>query len=217
MFYCCDIVLWWIQVRVQSDPEGRLVITGQPEQRDNPWGITAFQKVNPSLFTLEKEPIFDLSKPYIQIISVYFMLHKSWKSPNGSFPSVNFSPYEVVEGSSLLGGKVVSVFNYLKKYSVRNQHWYFICMPSITSLNPSAYRYISPIDTDIYMLVYRSVLNFMTNFQVISLPARIDPLQTSAVVGLHGRLFVRIPFDRSMWSYKFQSFSELVLGYRLAF
>ncbi|KAK1400287.1 AT-rich interactive domain-containing protein 5 [Heracleum sosnowskyi] len=65
------------EVRVQSDPEGRLVITGQPEQRDNPWGITAFQKV-------------------------------------------------------------------------------------------------------------------------ISLPARIDPLQTSAVVGLHGRLFVRIPFDRSM-------------------
>ncbi|XP_074368973.1 AT-rich interactive domain-containing protein 6-like [Apium graveolens] len=65
------------EVRVQSDPEGRLVITGQPEQRDNPWGITAFQKV-------------------------------------------------------------------------------------------------------------------------ISLPARIDPLQTSAVVGLHGRLFVRVPFDRSM-------------------
>ncbi|KAL1815861.1 AT-rich interactive domain-containing protein 6 [Daucus carota subsp. sativus] len=65
------------EVRVQSDPEGRLVITGQPEQRDNPWGITAFKKV-------------------------------------------------------------------------------------------------------------------------ISLPARIDPLQTSAVVGLHGRLFVRIPFDRSM-------------------
>ncbi|TQD73819.1 hypothetical protein C1H46_040656 [Malus baccata] len=33
------------QVRVQSDPAGRLVITGQPEQIDNPWGITPFKKV----------------------------------------------------------------------------------------------------------------------------------------------------------------------------
>ncbi|XWS20808.1 hypothetical protein CRYUN_Cryun30bG0001200 [Craigia yunnanensis] len=33
------------EVRVQSDPAGRLVITGQPEQVDNPWGITAFKKV----------------------------------------------------------------------------------------------------------------------------------------------------------------------------
>ncbi|KAG6434889.1 hypothetical protein SASPL_106533 [Salvia splendens] len=32
-------------VRVQSDPAGRLVITGQPEQVDNPWGITTFKKV----------------------------------------------------------------------------------------------------------------------------------------------------------------------------
>ncbi|KAL0288235.1 UNVERIFIED_CONTAM: AT-rich interactive domain-containing protein 5 [Sesamum angustifolium] len=32
-------------VRVQSDPAGRVVITGQPEQVDNPWGITAFKKV----------------------------------------------------------------------------------------------------------------------------------------------------------------------------
>ncbi|KAK9270594.1 hypothetical protein L1049_026176 [Liquidambar formosana] len=64
------------EVRVQSDPAGRLVITGQPEQLDNPWGITAFKKV-------------------------------------------------------------------------------------------------------------------------VSLPARIDPLQTSAVVSLHGRLFVRVPFEQS--------------------
>ncbi|KAK4421848.1 AT-rich interactive domain-containing protein 5 [Sesamum alatum] len=33
------------EVRVQSDPAGRVVITGQPEQVDNPWGITAFKKV----------------------------------------------------------------------------------------------------------------------------------------------------------------------------
>ncbi|XP_076945238.1 AT-rich interactive domain-containing protein 5-like [Bidens hawaiensis] len=33
------------EVRVQSDPAGRLVITGQPEQPDNPWGISAFKKV----------------------------------------------------------------------------------------------------------------------------------------------------------------------------
>ncbi|KAL0440397.1 UNVERIFIED_CONTAM: AT-rich interactive domain-containing protein 5 [Sesamum latifolium] len=64
------------EVRVQSDPAGRLVITGQPEQVDNPWGITPFKKV-------------------------------------------------------------------------------------------------------------------------VSLPARIHPLETSAVVSLHGRLFVRVPFERS--------------------
>ncbi|XVF74048.1 hypothetical protein PTKIN_Ptkin13bG0030300 [Pterospermum kingtungense] len=63
------------EVRVQSDPAGRLVITGQPEQVDNPWGITPFKKV-------------------------------------------------------------------------------------------------------------------------VTLPARIDPLQTSAVVSLHGRLFVRVPFEQ---------------------
>lgn len=33
------------EVRVQSDPAGRLVITGEPEQVDNPWGITPFKKV----------------------------------------------------------------------------------------------------------------------------------------------------------------------------
>ncbi|CAM9001371.1 unnamed protein product [Rhodiola kirilowii] len=64
------------EVRVQSDPAGRVVITGQPEQLDNPWGITPFKKV-------------------------------------------------------------------------------------------------------------------------VNLPARIDPLQTSAVVSLHGRLFVRVPFEQS--------------------
>ncbi|GAB4833052.1 AT-rich interactive domain-containing protein 5 [Ancistrocladus abbreviatus] len=64
------------EVRVQSDPAGRLVITGQPEQLDNPWGITPFRKI-------------------------------------------------------------------------------------------------------------------------VNLPARINPLQTSAVVSLHGRLFVRVPFERS--------------------
>ncbi|GMJ10534.1 AT RICH INTERACTION DOMAIN 4 [Hibiscus trionum] len=32
------------EVRVQSDPAGRVVITGQPEQVDNPWGITPFKK-----------------------------------------------------------------------------------------------------------------------------------------------------------------------------
>ncbi|KAJ4841312.1 AT-rich interactive domain-containing protein 5 [Turnera subulata] len=33
------------EVRVQSDPSGHLVITGQPEHLDNPWGITPFKKV----------------------------------------------------------------------------------------------------------------------------------------------------------------------------
>lgn len=33
-------------------------------------------------------------------------------------------------------------------------------------------------------------------FQVINLPARIDPVRTSAVVSLHGRLLVRMPFAK---------------------
>ncbi|XWS45669.1 hypothetical protein CRYUN_Cryun15aG0155900 [Craigia yunnanensis] len=33
------------EVRVQSDPAGRLVISGNPEHPDNPWGVTPFKKV----------------------------------------------------------------------------------------------------------------------------------------------------------------------------
>ncbi|KAK8939930.1 AT-rich interactive domain-containing protein 3 [Platanthera guangdongensis] len=33
------------EVHVQSDPAGRLIISGEPEQPDNPWGVTAFKKV----------------------------------------------------------------------------------------------------------------------------------------------------------------------------
>ncbi|CAN1289389.1 AT-rich interactive domain-containing protein 5 [Linum perenne] len=32
------------EVHVQSDPAGRLVISGQPEQLENPWGVTPFKK-----------------------------------------------------------------------------------------------------------------------------------------------------------------------------
>ncbi|GMY11051.1 AT-rich interactive domain-containing protein 6-like [Fagus crenata] len=33
------------EVRVQSDPAGCLVISGEPEHPDNPWGVTPFKKV----------------------------------------------------------------------------------------------------------------------------------------------------------------------------
>ncbi|KAL9244603.1 hypothetical protein vseg_018365 [Gypsophila vaccaria] len=33
------------EVRVQSDPAGRLVISGEPEDPDNPWNVTPFKKV----------------------------------------------------------------------------------------------------------------------------------------------------------------------------
>lgn len=33
-------------MRVQSDPAGRLVISGEPEHPDNPWGVTPFKKVH---------------------------------------------------------------------------------------------------------------------------------------------------------------------------
>lgn len=41
------------QVRVQSDPAGRLVISGEPEHPDNPWGVTPFKKVQFFIFLLE--------------------------------------------------------------------------------------------------------------------------------------------------------------------
>lgn len=33
------------EVHVQSDPAGRLIISGDPDQPDNPWGVTPFKKV----------------------------------------------------------------------------------------------------------------------------------------------------------------------------
>ncbi|XP_018491482.2 AT-rich interactive domain-containing protein 6 [Raphanus sativus] len=33
------------EIRIQSDPAGRLIIIGEPEQLDNPWGITPFKKI----------------------------------------------------------------------------------------------------------------------------------------------------------------------------
>ncbi|KAH0773611.1 hypothetical protein KY290_010748 [Solanum tuberosum] len=40
------------EVRVQSDPAGRLVITVQRNQLDNHWGVTGFKKVHTLLFIL---------------------------------------------------------------------------------------------------------------------------------------------------------------------
>lgn len=55
MFYSDHTLMAWsafsyivalqYQVRVQSDPAGRLVISGEPEHADNPWGVTPFKKV----------------------------------------------------------------------------------------------------------------------------------------------------------------------------
>ncbi|KAM0941544.1 hypothetical protein DsansV1_C16g0139761 [Dioscorea sansibarensis] len=40
-------MLWSLvyYVHVQSYPAGRLVISREPEQPDNPWGVTPFKKV----------------------------------------------------------------------------------------------------------------------------------------------------------------------------
>lgn len=47
-------------MRVQSDPAGRLVISGQPEQQDNPWGVTPFKKVIQSQISQESMlPVVD--------------------------------------------------------------------------------------------------------------------------------------------------------------
>ena len=50
---CYELVILQNQVRVQSDPAGRLVISGEPEHEDNPWGVAPFKKVNmPFLFVM---------------------------------------------------------------------------------------------------------------------------------------------------------------------
>jgi hypothetical protein len=57
IIYNAEMVLWMIivptflnQVRVQSDPAGRLVISGEPEHPNNPWGVTPFKKASFSSF-----------------------------------------------------------------------------------------------------------------------------------------------------------------------
>lgn len=54
-----------IQVRVQSDPAGRLVISGEPENPMNPWGATPFKKVNARyvIFPLIHRMFNDIFKP----------------------------------------------------------------------------------------------------------------------------------------------------------
>ena len=34
-----------MQLRIQCEPGGMLVIIGEPEQPNNPWGVTPFRKV----------------------------------------------------------------------------------------------------------------------------------------------------------------------------
>lgn len=96
----------WIQVHVQSDAAGRLVISGEPEQPDNPWGVTPFRKVTNS----------------------FNLIHNS----------------------------------------------------DFAYINPESCVYI-------YYLPW---------LQIVTLPSRIDAHQTSAIVTLHGQLFVRAPFEQ---------------------
>ncbi|KAH0878090.1 hypothetical protein HID58_065484 [Brassica napus] len=44
-FSVMRLALTLLKIRIQSDPAGRLIITGEPEQLDNPWGITPFKKI----------------------------------------------------------------------------------------------------------------------------------------------------------------------------
>jgi hypothetical protein len=52
LFLYISYLIERIQVRVQSDPVGRLVITGMPEHVDNPWGITPFKKASLNKYIL---------------------------------------------------------------------------------------------------------------------------------------------------------------------
>nr|GEX71567.1 AT-rich interactive domain-containing protein 3 [Tanacetum cinerariifolium] len=40
--------------------------------------------------------------------------------------------------------------------------------------------------------------------KIVSLPSRIDPHQTAAVVTQHGQLFVRVPFEQQEWCFSFK-------------
>jgi len=49
MFHkCCSFTFQCssVQVRIQCEPGGRLVIAGMPEDPENPWGVTPFRKVS---------------------------------------------------------------------------------------------------------------------------------------------------------------------------
>ena len=35
----------YLQVRIQCEPGGQLIIAGEPEEPNNPWGLTSFKKV----------------------------------------------------------------------------------------------------------------------------------------------------------------------------
>ncbi|EXB80591.1 hypothetical protein L484_009045 [Morus notabilis] len=54
-------------------------------------------------------------------------------------------------------------------------------------------RWLRPADLRLKALL---ILLLLLLLGVVSLPARIDPLHTSAVVSLHDRLFVRVPFEQ---------------------
>ncbi|PWA85462.1 AT-rich interactive domain-containing protein 5 [Artemisia annua] len=45
--------------------------------------------------------------------------------------------------------------------------------------------------------VYALVPGLLQEEVMISLPARIDPLRTSAIFSLHGQLLVKVPFEQS--------------------
>lgn len=55
-------------MRVQSDPAGRLVISGEPEHADNPWGVTPFKKVC----------IWDFTCILLYYIYIYIQLVAYW-------------------------------------------------------------------------------------------------------------------------------------------
>ena len=50
--YIYTLIHVLVQVHVQSDPAGRLIVTGEPEQLDNPWGVTPFKKVLATIYIL---------------------------------------------------------------------------------------------------------------------------------------------------------------------
>lgn len=88
--------------------------------------------------------------------------------------------------------------------------WLFLAIPSseiILGVSPPLKRLVYtlfPGDQNcvIFSLSYQQNRNLFFN-QVITLPSRINPHQTSAVVSLHGQLFVRAPIDESdVWHWR---------------
>ncbi|KAG1326855.1 hypothetical protein COCNU_01G007890 [Cocos nucifera] len=238
------------EVQVQSDPAGRLIISGEPEQPDNPWGVTPFKKVvtlpsridpyqTSAVVTLHGQ-LF-VRAPFDRGVGIK---HQDQVEPEGMLQLVlcragTLSDCLGKSSNSLLEDKHIKSISGPKRKrpsnlepAVKVARMKDIQLQEDTAVvdvgAPADWVKINVRQTKDCFEVYALVPGLLreevqvqsdpagrliisgepeqpdnpwgvTPFKkVVTLPSRIDPYQTSAVVTLHGQLFVRAPFDRSL-------------------